>query len=186
VVDHGPELEAMNDKLDALLRTVEAQDEVQKRLESKLDALTAQVEAAKAAPTPTLAGMEDDNEPPPAFEGVTCPAREGSKRRCTITRGALDELLANPAVLAKQARVVPAVRDGETRGYKLYGIRRGSLPKALAIKNGDMLIAVNGTTVTSPDEALDLYAKLRTSDTVTMEFDSRGTRYELKVSIVNE
>ena len=77
---------------------------------------------------------------------------------CTVERSFVNKVVANPALLAKQARVVPSRKNGETRGYKLYGIRRGTLPKLLGFRNGDMIAEINGHQLTSIDEAMSLYA----------------------------
>lgn len=51
---------------------------------------------------------------------ITCAAD-----RCTVPRKTFEALLADPAELVKQARVVPYLQDGQTRGFKLFGIPGG-------------------------------------------------------------
>lgn len=176
-------MDELNGKLDALTRTVEAQAESHEQLKAQLDALKTQLDTAQTQPQVTAAESEDAPAP---FEGVTCSRREGGTRTCTITKARFDELNANPTLLAKQARVVPSVRDGTPQGFKLYGIRRGSLPKALTIRNGDMLVAVNGKPFTSVDDALKLVTELAGVQRLTMEFRSRNGDYTVSVSVVDE
>lgn len=109
---------------------------------------------------------------PPANDAISC--RE--EHRCTIDRNYLIELSANPAALARQMRVIPSIKDGETRGLKLYGIRPGSLPNLLGYKNGDLLLSVNGLPFTSPETALGAYSRLRTADTFSVEIERKGER----------
>ena len=99
--------------------------------------------------------------------------------RCTFSRAAFEDVLANPAALAKSARIVPAIRDGETHGFKFYGIRRGSLPKAIGMKNGDLVTSVNGEEMNSLDQAMALYTKLRRAKTIELMIERKGKRHTL-------
>jgi hypothetical protein len=92
----------------------------------------------------------------------------------TIPDKLREELLADPAKLAKSARIVPSVVDGSVVGFKLYGIRRGSLPKAFGLKNGDTITAVNGIDLTGADVAIEAYGKLRKAKTLVVEIERKG------------
>lgn len=123
-------------------------------------------------PPPAAKAVEatkvDDRLLPGAEDAIKC-----NGENCTIDRAFVEELLANPAALTKQARVVPAVKDGETRGFKFYGIRPGSLPKLLGINNGDLLTSVNGQELTSLDQAMDLYTKLRRASNLSITIERK-------------
>ncbi len=112
-------------------------------------------------------------------EAISC----GSEHNCTVERSFVEKLLANPASLAKQARVVPAVRDGETRGFKFYGIRPGSLPKLLGLKNGDLVTSVNGNELTSLDGAMALYSKLRRATHLSVTLERKGQSVNKEIDI---
>jgi len=103
--------------------------------------------------------------------------------RCTIARGELERLLENPAQLTRQARIMPSVKDGVTRGLKLYGIRPNSLPRALGFKNGDLLVAINDQSMTTPEHALEAYAALRKADTLKFAIDRKGEPLTLTLKI---
>jgi general secretion pathway protein C len=102
---------------------------------------------------------------------------------CTVDREFVEKILNNPGMLAKQARVVPAVKDGETRGFKFYGIRPGSLPKILGLKNGDLLTSVNGTELKSLDQAMELYTKLRRASHLSVTIERKGKTIQKEVDI---
>jgi general secretion pathway protein C len=134
--------------------------------------------AADAPPPPEVAGPEADAIP--GSEGaIDCP----SENQCTIERAFIEQLLANPAALTKQARVVPSMREGQTRGFKFYGIRNGSLPKMLGLKNGDLLTAVNGDDLDSMDKAMALYTKLRRASNLSVTIDRRGEVITKEITI---
>lgn len=139
---------------------------------------------AKPTPAP-VAKKADEDAPKPAgaIEGAENAIKCDSENSCTIERNWLEGVLSNPASLAKQARVMPSVKDGETRGFKFYGIRPGSLPKLLNIKNGDLITAVNGTELKSMDGAMSLYAKLRRASNLSVTIERKGETITKEITI---
>ncbi len=112
-------------------------------------------------------------------DAIDCP----SETLCIVDRAFVEKLIANPAALAKQARVVPKKKDGEQVGLKFYGIRRDSLPKMLGLKNGDMLVSVNGEDLTSMDKVMSLYMKLRNASNLTVVLERKGKRMTKEIQI---
>lgn len=97
-----------------------------------------------------------------------------SDTKFVIQRTLVDKVLANQASLMRTARVIPHEEDGRVVGVKLYGIRRTSLLGRLGLQNGDMLRTINGFDMTSPDSALEAYARLRNSSNITVALNRRG------------
>ena len=122
---------------------------------------------------------KNSREIPGAAEAINCP----NENTCTVERAFVEKLMANPALLAKQARIVPKQKDGEVLGYKLYGIRRGSLPKLLGLKNGDMVTAVNGEDLKSMDKAMALYTKLRRASNLSVSIERKGKTVNKEIQI---
>lgn len=91
-----------------------------------------------------------------------------------VTRGLVDQVLENQAELMRTARVIPHEENGRVVGVKLYGIRRNSLLGRLGVQNGDMLRTINGFDMSSPDTALEAYARLREADNLTLSVVRRG------------
>jgi general secretion pathway protein C len=114
---------------------------------------------------------------PGAEDAINCP----SENLCVVERAFVEQLMANPASLAKQARIVPA-KEGEV-GFKFYGIRRGSLPKLLGLKNGDKLVAVNGEELSGIDQAMSLYTKLRRASNLSISIERKGKTINKEIQI---
>lgn len=110
--------------------------------------------------------------PPGAEQAVACT----EEHRCTLDRKYVEELLADPASLTTQMRVMPSLRDGVVRGFKLYGIRPGSLPKLLGFRNGDLLVSVNGVALNGVDGAMGAVQGLRRVDSLAVELERKGER----------
>lgn len=145
-------------------------------------------EAAKTAKKPTKDKDPKDKEKPKkpspysiegADDAIKCP----TENTCTVERSFVESLMSNPAALAKQARIVPSQKDGETQGFKFYGIRRGSLPKLLGLKNGDMLTEVNGEEVKSVDQAMALAMKLRRAQNLSVTLVRKGKPVTKEITI---
>lgn len=91
----------------------------------------------------------------------------------------LEESLQDLTELGRQARVIPNYRGGKYDGLKLVGVRPGSMYRALGIRSGDIIQDVNGERIDSPNEALELYESLKTSDRVVVGIERRGVQREL-------
>ena len=100
-----------------------------------------------------------------------------------VPRATLQRLLDDPSLVAGSARVIPAMRSGSPDGFKLYAIRPGSFYARLNLQNGDTVRAVNGYELTSPDRAIEVFSRLGSATTVTLDVERRGQPVILTISI---
>jgi len=141
--------------------------------------------------------------PPAALGGVAGPAvasaaaaggkdpmaavREGIKKtgpeEYEIDRGMLEEQLQDLSKLSSQARIIPHYKDGKSDGFKLVGIRPGSIYSHIGIRSGDVLKRVNGESLDNPSKALALYEKLRSTSNVTVDVERRGSNVTMTYNI---
>jgi general secretion pathway protein C len=99
---------------------------------------------------------------------------------CTVERAFVDEILANPAKFASQAPRVAPMAEG---GFKLAGVRKGSLAHKLGLASGDILLAVNGTELKGLDDALGLMTKLRRASNLEVTLDRKGKSVRKQIEI---
>ncbi|MCZ7682200.1 MAG: hypothetical protein M5U28_26780 [Sandaracinaceae bacterium] len=135
---------------------------------------------ATAAGENRVAALAPAEAAGPSQEGLDPAVLESSitqisEREYSIERSLVTSLLANQAALMRTARVIPHEEGGRVVGVKLYGIRRSSLLGRLGIQNGDMLRTINGYDMTSPDSALEAYARLQSADRITINLQRRGS-----------
>lgn len=130
--------------------------------------------------------------PPPVvpttpLDEIAAQIAEGTRKiddtHYEISRALVDSLLANPVAFVKKLRIVPAVKDGKPEGVKLFGVTSVSLPAKLGLSNGDLLQSINGFPLTSPENGLDAYGKLRDASSLELEIQRRGKPLTLSVSI---
>lgn len=73
--------------------------------------------------------------------------------------------------------------DRLLEGYRVSGVRKVSLPYQLGIKNGDIVIAVNGKPVYPTSEAMDRYGELGNGYPIHVLIIRRGQNVILKYSV---
>lgn len=100
-----------------------------------------------------------------------------------IDRGVVDKILENQADLMRQARIVPEQENGKVVGIRLFGVRQDTLLGVLGMENGDRLQTINGFDMSSPEKALEAYARLRTADKLTVQVNRRGQNLNLDYNI---
>ena len=100
-----------------------------------------------------------------------------------IDRGMLDEQLQDLSKLGSQARVVPNYRNGKYEGFKLVGVRPGSLYRSIGVRSGDVIKSVNGKAIDSPNKALELFEQLKASSNIQLEIERRGQPKQLNYAI---
>ena len=116
----------------------------------------------------------------PATDPFTAELERGIKRisenQYEVQRGTVDSLLGNMAVLARSARIVPEIRDGKAAGFRLFGVRPEGPFAKIGLQNGDVIYAINGLEMTSPDKALEIYMKLKSANHLSVALERSGTK----------
>ena len=100
-----------------------------------------------------------------------------------IDRGMLETELSDLTRLGMQARVVPNYIGGKYQGFKLVGVRPNSLYRAIGVRSGDVIKRVNGMEIDSPNKALQLFEKLRTSRRISLDITRNGVNRTLYYKI---
>ncbi len=103
--------------------------------------------------------------------------------RCTLPRATFDAWVKDPTALAKQARVVPNIKDGVTRGFKLFGIRASGPLAALGLENGDLITAIAGRPLKGMDDALTALGLLKGEEQWTIEGERRGAPFKRTIAL---
>jgi general secretion pathway protein C len=80
-----------------------------------------------------------------------------------------------------QARVVPAFRDGQPLGFKLFSIRPDSFPAHAGMRNGDLVTGINGMHIRTPEEMLTAYEKLRCASRIIFTVVRDGEELTLEL-----
>lgn len=137
---------------------------------------------------PPMPGMPPEQpapvvEAPKAGDDIASGVTKTGAYDYAIDRAMLDNQLKDLPRLQQDGRVVPHYKDNQYQGFKLVGVRPGSLYRAIGIRSGDVITAVNGNKIDSPNKALELFEQLKNSSNISVEIERRGQPKTLSYNI---
>ena len=74
----------------------------------------------------------------------------------------------------ESGRLVPYHREGKMIGFKLIGVKSGSLWEKSGLKSGDVITDVNGTSMSQADKGFAFYESLQQDQKIRLEFLQKG------------
>jgi general secretion pathway protein C len=127
------------------------------------------------APTFTAPAPVAEAKPSgPPNSGLGSGIRALNENEYEVPRTEIDRTLGNLNEVAMQARIVPAFKDGQAQGFKLFSIRPDSIYSKIGVQNGDVIRRINGFDLNSPEKALEVYSKLKESSRIEIEIERNG------------
>jgi general secretion pathway protein C len=109
------------------------------------------------------------------------PAARGAIR---LDREELESQMANLNELMQQVRIRPFMEGKRPAGFLVSNIKPGSLFSKMGLRNGDVIQGVNGETITTPDQAVELYESLMEGGEIALEIKrgrrKQNLRYEIR------
>ena len=95
----------------------------------------------------------------------------------------LEYALGNLDKMGREARVVPNFADGQPNGWKVFSIRRTSALRQMGVKNNDVLTAINGHDLSNTEKALEVYGKLQSEKSFSVEVLRNGEPMTLEYEV---
>jgi len=135
-------------------------------------------EPTAAAPAPPTPGGGDAFATEMA-KGI----KKTSEHAYDIQRATLESVLGNMSLLSRSARIVPEIRDGKAAGFRLYSVRPDGPFALIGMQNGDVISNINGLEITSPEKALEVYAKLKSASHLSLGLERNGQKVTKDYSI---
>ncbi len=91
----------------------------------------------------------------------------------------------DPGLLDQAMRVVPSYDSaaGKLRGFRAYPGRNRAIFGKLGLKPGDLVTAINGTTLDDPQRSQEVFNTIQTSDRVTVTVERGGQRQDISLNI---
>ena len=140
--------------------------------------------AADPTPTPVVARAAPSNSASDAFtQELDRGIKKIGEHKYEIQRSTLESVLGNMSLLSRSARIVPEIRDGKAAGFRLYSVRPEGPFAKIGMQNGDVISAINGMEITSPEKALEVYAKLKSASHLSLGLERNGQRITKDYSI---
>ena len=113
--------------------------------------------------------------PKPAAAPAPSPAANADGIQATgeneylVPRAQVDNALQNMSQLFTQIRAVPHFEGGQSIGFRLFAIRRGSLFDEIGLKNGDIITDINGNPMNDPGKAMALLQELQGANDLSVK-----------------
>jgi general secretion pathway protein C len=112
--------------------------------------------------------------------GIQRPARRESRQvtaqqtDISLKREKIESAVSDINSLMKTVRIRPHFKNGQPDGLTLSGIRSKSIFSEMGLRNGDVIVGVDGKKIESVDDALSLYQNLQSANKVQVEIRRRG------------
>lgn len=106
-----------------------------------------------------------------------------TRQKITLRRSMLEDATRDVSKLMTQVNIRPYMEDGQPAGLALSNIKPSSIFRRMGLRNGDILVGVNGQEIRSLDDALGLYENLKTSSSVTVAIKRRGRLRAIEYNI---
>jgi general secretion pathway protein C len=91
--------------------------------------------------------------------------------------------LDNPVQIMTDAKLFPNMVKGKVDGFILQGIRKDGFYDNLGMKNGDILLRINDSNISNPENALQTFMALKGMDKVQLDIIRDGNRMTLNYQI---
>lgn len=131
---------------------------------------------APAAPTPVAAAPTPAAASDPLSAELDKGIKKTGEHTYELQRQTLESVLGNMALLSRSARIVPEIRDGKAFGFRLYSVRPDGPFAKIGMSNGDVISSINGLEISSPEKALEVYAKLKSASHLAVGLERNGQK----------
>lgn len=135
--------------------------------------------APVAAPAAAAAAPSSDPLAAELEKGV----KKTGEHTYEVQRGTVDSLLGNMSALSRAARIVPEMKDGRAAGFRLFSVRPDGPFAKIGLQNGDVISAINGLEMSSPDQALMVYTKLKSASHLSVGLERNGQKITKEYNI---
>ncbi len=117
------------------------------------------------------------------FDHIETEIRKTDDTHFVVTRRGADAILANMRIVAHSVHVNPELKGGDAIGFRIVGMKTTSVLARLGLREGDVVQSLNGRDISTPDKALEAYAKLRSSRHLQVHLTRDGKSLPIDVKI---
>jgi len=104
---------------------------------------------------------------------------QGVGNKYSIKKSVRDQLLSNIGEVLTQARAIQIKNPDGTLSYKMTDVVPGSIYSQLDIQNGDIVTGINGKKITSLNELMSMFGKLKQNDSYELTIKRSGSEKTL-------
>lgn len=134
--------------------------------------------SGRVSPMPTQESQTDESESMPPEDMLMDRAQ-----RVSLNRSMIDDALTDVAKLMTEITVTPHVEEGQSSGLAISNIKPNSIFRRMGLRNGDILVGIDGQEIRSVDDAMRFYESLRSSSELKVQINRRGQERTIDYSI---
>ena len=126
------------------------------------------------------------SDPIEAARGVSGPSgfvRPSGKGEYLLDQKGLQFALDNPTQVMMDAKLVPNMINNKQDGFVLREVRENGFYSKLGMRNGDVLLRINGFDISNPENALQAFMALKGLNKVQLDLIRGGNRITLSYLI---
>ena len=128
---------------------------------------------------PSLAANSDNPFERELAKGI----KKLADHKYELQRSTLESVFGNIPLLSTSARIVPEMKDGKATGFRLSAVRPQGPFGLIGMQSGDIISSINGLEMTSPEKALEVYAKLKSASHLSLGMERNGQRITKEYNI---
>ncbi len=111
-------------------------------------------------------------------------ARRTGEGQYVVDRIAVEDSINNPERLLRDARMLPHYnKDRKQEGFTLSEVRPGGIYHTLGLKNGDILLGVNGLELSDPASALQAFTAIKGANRIKVDIVRNGSPMTLRYTL---
>lgn len=110
-------------------------------------------------------------------------SRGPREQRISINRNMIDEAFQDMNKLMTDIAITPHNQDGQLVGLNLNRIKPNSIFRRMGLRNGDVLMGVDGKPILSVEDAMQMYQSLQSADKVEVQLKRRGQERTINYNI---
>jgi general secretion pathway protein C len=105
------------------------------------------------------------------------------EQRISLRREMINDAMQDVSKLATEIAIVPHMENGQPNGLALTNIKPNSIFRQMGLRNGDILMGVDGSEIRTVEDALRLYESLRHASNVNVQLKRRGEERVINYNI---
>ena len=96
-------------------------------------------------------------------------AKKISERQYLLDSRRVQQSLGNPEQILTDARLLPNFINGRQEGFKISEVKPDGLYSSLGLRNGDILLKINGLEISNPEVAIQAMSALKGMNRVNLD-----------------
>jgi general secretion pathway protein C len=96
-------------------------------------------------------------------------ARQIGEREYILDGRKIQQSLDNPEQILTDARLLPNMKEGRQEGFSISEVVPGGIYHSLGLRNGDILLRINGLAISNPEVAIQAMSALKGMNNVNLD-----------------